>query len=150
MSSQAKGHLIGVLFIAAIAAVGVYIVLAGLGRFGRSSGDAPGWVLVTAGAAFLAAAASFGLSAVGGALYGASARPDGSLSDEAPYGLRAAQIVISLGIVALLASVATWVALHPEPGSSTGRKVAFAAGAAGTWAMFLGFAWWRLSKLKRR
>ncbi len=149
MSSQAKGHLIGVLFIAAIAAVGVYIVLAGLGRFGRSSGDAPGWVLVAAGAAFLAAAASFGLSAFGGALYGARARPDGSLSDEAPCGLRAAQIAIGLSIVALLASVATWVALHPEPGSSTGRKVVFAVGAAMVWAIFLGFAVLRLRHLRR-
>jgi hypothetical protein len=148
MTPEAKGHLLGVLFIAAIAAAGVYMLMIGFGQFGRGRGDAPGWVLIAAGAAFLFAAGSFGLSAAGG-LYGAKAESDGSLSDDAPYAIRCAQIVLSLGIVAMLATVATWVALNPEGGSSTGSKVAFAAGAAMTWAIFLGFAVWRLKRLRR-
>ncbi len=149
MTPEAKGHLVGVLFIAAIAAIGLYVVLVGLGQFGRRGGDAPSWVLVAAGAGFLLAAGSFGLSAVGGILYGAKAGPDGRLSDDAPYALRAAQIILSLGVVGVLATVATWVALNPETGSSTGRKVAFAAGAVTVWAMFFGFAVWRLRRLRR-
>ena len=46
MSDRAKGNLIGLAFVAVIAAIGVYILLAGLGRFGRSPNDAPGWVLI--------------------------------------------------------------------------------------------------------
>jgi len=149
MSSETKGHLIGIVFIAAVAAIGVYMLLIGFGRFGRSAGDAPGWVLIAAGTAFLLAAGSFGLSAVGGIVYGAKAGPDGSLSDDAPTAIRAAQMLLSLGIVAMLATVATWVAFNPEAGSSIGRKVAFAAGAAMTWAILLGFAIWRLRRLKR-
>ena len=99
--------------------------------------------------AFLLAAGSFGLSALGGILYGAKAGPDGSLSGDAPYAIRAAQILLSLGVVALLASVATWVAFNPEAGSSTGRKAAFAAGAVTIWLMFAGFAVFRIRQLRR-
>ncbi len=149
MTPQTKGNIIGVLFVAAIAAIGIYIVLAGLGKFGRSAGDAPGWVLIAAGAAFLFAAGTMGLSAVGGIFFGATAGPDGKLSNDAPYTIRAAQIVLSLGIVAMLATVATWVALNPEGDASMGRKVAFATGAAMVWAIFFGFAIWRVRALRR-
>jgi hypothetical protein len=149
MTPQTKGHILGVLFVAAIAAIGIYIVLAGLWKFGRSTGDAPGWVLIAAGAAFLFAAGSMGLSAVGGIFFGATAGPDGKLSDDAPHALRTAQIFLSLGIVAMLATVATWVALNPEGDASTGRKLAFAAGAVMTWSILLGFGIWRLRGLRR-
>ncbi len=85
MTPQTKGHLIGALFVAAIAAIGIYILLAGLGQFGRGRGDAPGWVLIAAGAAFLLAAASTGLNTIGGLLFGAKADRHGKLSDDAPY-----------------------------------------------------------------
>ncbi len=149
MTPQTKGNIIGVLFVAAIAAIGIYIVLAGLGKFGRSAGDAPGWVLVVAGAAFLFAATSMGLSAVGGIFYGATTGPDGKLSSDAPYAVRAAQIFLSLSIVVMLATVATWVALNPEGDASIGRKVAFATGAMMVWAIFFGFAIWRVRALRR-
>jgi hypothetical protein len=149
MTPQTKGNILGILFVTAIAAIGVYIVLAGLGKFGRSTGDAPGWVLVAAGAAFLLAAATMGLSAVAGIFFGAKAGRDGSLSGEAPRAIRATQIFLSLGIVAMLATVATWVALNPEGDASTGRKLAFAAGAVMTWSILLGFGIWRLRALRR-
>jgi len=84
MSDETKGNIIG------------------LGRFGRTAGDAPSWVLVAAGAAFLLAAASMGLSAIGGIVFGARAKADGSLSDDAPYAIRAIQVLLSLGIVSML------------------------------------------------
>jgi len=149
MTPETKGNIIGVLFVAVIAAIGIYIVLVGLGQFGRSASSAPNWVLVVAGAAFLFAGASMGLSAIGGIVYGARAGRDGNLSDDAPSAIRAAQIVLSLGIVALLATVATWVALNPENGASIGRQIAFAAGAIMTWGIFLLFAIYRLRNLRR-
>lgn len=149
MTPQTKGHRIGALFVAGIAAIGIYIVLAGLGQFGRGRGDAPGWVLIAAGAAFLLAAASTGLNIIGGLLFGAKADRHGKLSDDAPYAIRAAQIVLSLGVIAMLAAVATWVAFNPGEGSSTGRRIAFAIGAIMTWAIFAGFAVWRLRGLRR-
>jgi hypothetical protein len=149
MSPEAKGHLIGLLFIAGIAAIGVYVVSIGLGQFGRRASDAPGWVLIAAGAGFLLAACSFALNVVGGIVFGAKVQPDGGLSGEAPHAIRTAQIILSLGVIVMLATVATWVALNPEAGSSTGRKVAFAAGAVTIWLMFAGFAVWRLRRLRR-
>jgi hypothetical protein len=149
MSPEAKGHLIGVLFVAAIAAIGIYILLIGFGQFGRRTGDAPSWVMIAAGAAFLLAAGSMGLSAIAGLAFGAKAWPDGNLLDDAPYAIRAAQTVLSLGIVAMLATVATWVAFNPAAGSSTGSRIAFAVGAAMTWTIFLGFVIWRLRRLRR-
>jgi len=149
MKPETKGHILGLAFVAVIAAIGVYIVLAGLGRFGHGTGDAPAWVLIGAGGAFLLAAGSFGLNAVAGILLGVRTGRDGSLADDAPYAIRAAQIVLSLGVVAMLASVATWVAFNPEAGSSPGRKAVVAAGAATIWLMFAGFAVWRLRRLRR-
>jgi len=58
-------------------------------------------------------------------------------------------MLLSLGVIAMLAAVATWVAFNPGEGSSTGRRVAFAIGAIMTWAMFAGFAVWRLRGLRR-
>ena len=148
MRDQAKGNLIGLAFVAGVALIGIYILLAGLGTFGRGKGDAPGWVLVVAGAAFLFAAASIGLNAIGGIFFGARAKPDGSLSDDTPKALRIAQMFLSLGIVALLASVATWVAFNPGEGSAT-RSIVFAIGAVMTWGTFIGFAILGLRRLQR-
>ncbi len=149
MTDQAKGNLFGLLFVAAVAAIGVYIVLAGLGTFGRGRGDAPSWVLIAAGAAFLLAAASMGLSAVGGIFFGAKARSDGSLPESAPYAIRVAQIFLSLGVVALLATVGTWVAFNPETGASAGSKTAFTVSAIVIWTIYLGFGLLWLRRLQR-
>ncbi|MGE0604479.1 MAG: hypothetical protein AB7O46_11910 [Xanthobacteraceae bacterium] len=148
MTDQIKGNLIGLLFVAAVAAIGIYIVLAGLGMFGRGSKDAPGWVLVAAGGAFLFAAASMGSNAIGGLFFGAKARPDGSLSEDAPYPLRAIQLLLSLGVVAMLATVGTWVAFNPDGGSAS-RNTAFMAGAIITWVIFFGLAFLGLRRLRR-
>jgi len=149
MTPETKGNIIGLAFVAIIAAIGLYVVMTGLGRFGRSDGDAPSWVLIAAGSAFLLAASSMALSAIGGIVYGAKANPDGSLTDEAPYAVRALQILLSLGIVAMLVAVASWVALNPEEGSATGRRIALAAGAITVWAIFFGFVIWRLRGLRK-
>ncbi len=149
MPESTKGNLVGLAFVALIAAIGVYIVAIGLGKFGTNPNDAPGWVLMVAGAAFLFAAASMGMSAIGGIFFGAKAGPDGALTDDAPYPIRLAQILLSLMIVALLAVVATWVAFNPGDASTTGRKIAFAGGAVLVWLIFAGFAYFRLRKLHR-
>jgi hypothetical protein len=149
MPNESKGNFIGLLFVALIAAIGVYIVYAGLGKFGRGPNDAPGWVLIAAGAAFLFAAASMGISAVAYFTTGAKAGRDGSLGDDAPRPLRATQIILSLGVVALLATVATWVAFNPGEPGNTARSLAFASGAVLIWTMFAGFSVWRLRKLFR-
>lgn len=148
MRGQAKGSLTGLLFVALIAAIGAYIVYAGLGKLGRSPNDAPGWVLVVAGAAFLFAAASAGLNAAGWFFFGAKAGPDGALTDAAPAPLRLVQMLLSLGIVALLATVATWVALNPGDGSAM-RRIVFGFSAVMTWGILLGFAIWKLRKPRK-
>lgn len=147
MSDKTKGNLVGLLFVAVVAGIGAYVVIVGLGKLGRSPSDAPGWVIVVAGMAFLFAAASMGLSAIGGIFFNATAGRDGSLSSDAPYGIRVAQILLSLCVIALLASVATWVALNPEEAAPVGRRIAFAVGAIAIWCMFAGFAFWRLRRL---
>jgi len=148
MNDQAKGNLIRSIFVALIAAIGIYIVLAGLGTFGRSARDAPGWVLVVAGTAFLFAAASMAIDVIGSFLLGASARKDGTLTDAAPAPFRLAQMLFSLAIVALLATVATWVAFDADD-AGTVRKFAFGIGAALCWAIFAGAAIWKLRRLRK-
>lgn len=148
MSDQTKGNVAGLLFVALIAAIGVYIVYAGLGKLGRSANDAPGWVLVVAGGAFLFAAASMAMNAIGWFFFGAATGRDGALTDAAPASLRFAQMLLSLGIVALLATVATWVALNPGEGSAA-RSIVFAIGAVMVWGIFAGFAIWKLRKLRK-
>jgi hypothetical protein len=144
MTDQAKGNLIGLLFVAFIAAIGAYIVYIGLGKLGRGANDAPGWVLVVAGAAFLFAAASKGLNIIGWFFFGARAGADGGLTDSAPYGLRAAQIALSLGVAVLLATVGIWVAFNPESASNPERRVAFAVGAFTIVVMIAGLGFWKL------
>jgi len=148
MSGQTKGNLAGLLFVALIAAIGVYIVYAGLGKLSRSANDAPGWVLVVAGGAFLFAAASMAMNAIGWFFFGAVAGRDGALTDAAPAALRLIQMLLSLGIVALLATVATWVALNPGEGSAV-RSTVFAIGAVMSWGIFAGFAILKLRKLRK-
>lgn len=149
MSDKTKGNLIGLLFVAVVAAIGTYVVIIGFGKLGRNPHDAPGWVILVAGAAFLSAAASMGISAIAYFTTGAKAGRDGSLGDDAPRPLRAAQIILSLGVVALLATVATWVAFNPGEPGNTARSLAFASGAVLIWTMFAGFSVWRLRKLFR-
>lgn len=149
MRDETKGNLIGLLFVAVIAAIGIYVVLIGLGKLGRSPHGAPGWVIVVAGAAFLFAAASTGMNALAYFTTGAKAKADGSLDSTAPYPIRAIQLLLSLIVVALLATVATWVAFNPGDGPDNSRNVAFAVGAAIVWIIFLGFAWLALKRLAR-
>jgi len=143
---ESRGHLIGLLFVALAAALGIYLLLAGLGTFGRGRNDAPGWVLIAAGGAFVFTALSMGLNAIGWYCFGAVAGKDGGLPDHAPYGLRLAQLLLGLGVVALMATVATWVAFNPGPGG-TGRGIVFAIGAGCAWLVFLALAFWKLRKL---
>lgn len=148
MSDQTKGNLAGLLFVALIAAIGSYIVYAGLGKLGRSPNDAPGWVMVAAGGAFVFAAASLAMNAIGWFCFGAVAGRDGALNDSAPASLRLVQMLLSLGIVALLATVASWVALNPGEGSAA-RRVVFGLGAVMTWGIFFGAAIWKFRKLRK-
>jgi hypothetical protein len=140
--SEILGRRIAYFFAALIGAIGVFLVLTGFELFGRGSGHAPGWVIMLCGLAFLSAAGSMGLSILGGA----TAR-DGSLPDSAPFALRLAQTLLSLGIMVMLSSVASWVAFNPGS-AGTGARFAFGAGAALCWLIFLGFAIRALRRLR--
>ena len=131
--SAILGRRIAYFFAALVAAIGGFLVLTGFELFGRS-GNAPGWVIMLGGLAFLSAAGSMALSIIGGA----TAR-DGSLPDSAPFALRLTQTLLSLGIMVLLSSVATWVAFNPGNAASMGHRLAFGAGAVLCWLISLGF-----------
>ena len=149
MTNQTKGNLIGLAFVACIAAIGAGIIYVGVGKLGRSGQDAPGWVLVIAGGAFLFADASMSINAIGGSVFGATAGRDGALSADAPYGLRVAQIVLSFAILGMLATVATWVAFNPGEHSSSGQKFAFATAAIVGWLSLIAVGVWRIRRLAR-
>ena len=74
-----------------------------------ASGDAPQWVGVLAGLAFVLAGAAI---IVGFAVAGGAA-PDGDLPPGTPFAVRLTQYLLGLGIVGLLTVIAAWVAFGP-------------------------------------
>ncbi|MDO9564541.1 MAG: hypothetical protein Q7J60_23205 [Bradyrhizobium sp.] len=108
---------------------------------------APLWVVGCAGMAFVLAGLSFVLNAPGATL-----RRNGSLPETSPRPLRIAKDATSLGIIILLALVATWAAVgtgeikttisaggitSQRSGDSTIGRIVFAAGAALCWIFVL-------------
>ena len=94
---------------AIVALAGLPMVLAGLGMLppDPKSIHAPLWVILCAGLAFMLAGATVALGAVG------NAEADGTLTADAPFGLRLAQYLMGLSIVGALALVESWVAFGP-------------------------------------
>ena len=94
------------------AAVGVAIVLAGIGVMQVApAADVQGspWVVVCAGLmfVFLGAAVIVGFAVAGGS------GPDGDLPSGTPFSVRVVQYLLGLGIVGSLAAIFTWVAFGP-------------------------------------
>lgn len=123
-------------FIAALmAAIGVFLVLAGFELSGRSSPDMPGGVIVLCGLALLSAAGSM----VPG-LIGRATAQGGSLPKSGTFLLRLVQTLLGLGSMVMLSSAATWVALNPGGATTMSYRFAFGAGAALCWLILIGFA----------
>ena len=88
--------------------VGTAVTLLGLGTFGEGhlTDGTPAWVGIAAGAMFLLA----GLSIIVGYGVAGGTTGDGDLPPGTPRAVRLVQTALGLGITALLASIATWVA----------------------------------------
>lgn len=129
-------------------ACGLIPLLAGLGILPvrRTTGtEAPGWIGVSIGLAFLFAGAVLLSDAVAGGL-----GPDGQLRDDAPQWVKRFQSVMGLAIAVTLATITSWVAFGPgERHFSMSVSLPFiAAGKAGgdtlgRWAFGFGavFIW---------
>jgi hypothetical protein len=127
----------------AFGGMGTLIVLLGLGVVGHPKpGDAPPWVIVCAGFAFILG----GLAVIVGYGVANGVGPDGDVAPGTPWPIRAVQYVLGLGVAVLLAVIATWVAFGPGPRhfSATGTfgrgpaseisgRIAFGAGAVLLW-----------------
>jgi hypothetical protein len=98
--------IIGLVFIA----IGFPFVLmwAGLIAPDRAKLSAPLWVVGCAGLAFMMAGLAVAVNAASPAM-----KRDGSLPDTAPKALRILQDLASIGIVGMLALLASWAALAP-------------------------------------
>src|SRR5215470_12700537 len=71
--------------------------------------DAPAWVLVCAGLAFVLA----GTALVVGYGIADGATPDGDLPSGAPFGIRMTQYLLGLGITGSIAGIVSWIAFGP-------------------------------------
>jgi hypothetical protein len=152
----------------AAVAFGLFAALMGLVVIGMAlhlvptdrPSDAPQWVGVAAGLAFVLAGAAI---IVGFAVAGGAA-PDGDLPPGTPFGVRLTQYVLGLGIVGLLTAIGAWVAFGPGPrefsvtglpfiGPKAGEKVgraAFGIGAVLSATFFVALAIVSLRRLRRR
>jgi len=99
-------------------ALGLLIVLLSVGA--GAALEAPRWVGVAAGLAFVLAGAAVitGFAVAGGAA------ADGDLPPGTPFGIRLTQYVLGLGIVGLMAAIVTWIAFGPGPRRFTGTGLA--------------------------
>src|SRR2546426_10567978 len=88
-------------------AMGTLIMLLALGAGeGRMSDGTPPWVLVCAGLAFVLA----GLAIIVGPGIPRGGAPDGDPLPGTPFAVRLVQYLLALCIIAMLASIASWVA----------------------------------------
>ena len=129
---------------AIFAAIGLYIVLVGVGALPPPGvAKAPMWVVVLAGLCFLLG----GLGVLVPAAVTGEVRDDGELPTGAPYWLRVFQYLLVLTIFAAFAMIGSFVAFGPGtrsfsvsvPFVSTGGgsemfgRIAFGVGAIITW-----------------
>ena len=127
-------------------AMGTFIVLLALGTFGdpHLSDGTPPWVGVAAGLAFLLG----GLAVIVGYGVAGGIAPDGDLPAGTPFFVRLVQYVLGLGITAMLASIASWVAFGSGSRHFSGSglfvggalnealgRAVFGIGAVLTWAI---------------
>jgi len=110
---------VGVLF----AGIGLYFVLVGVGVLPVPGGprnlNAPLWVVVCAGLAFLLG----GLAVIVGAAGGANEK--GTLPKNAPAWMKAAQQLLVIAIFGVLAAMGTWVAFGPGDRQFSGNVPLF-------------------------
>ncbi len=96
---------------AAFIGVGIFPILIGLGIIQPTERDAPAWVAAAAGVMFVCA----GLSIVVDFAIADGVGPDGDFKPGTPTAIRAANLVLGLAIVGLMASVSGWIAFGPGP-----------------------------------
>ena len=96
---------------AAFIAAGIFPMLIAAGIVKPSDGDAPGWVAAAAGLMFISA----GLAVVLDFAVADGVGPDGDFKPGTPNSIRAANLVLGLAIVGLMASVTGWIAFGPGP-----------------------------------
>ena len=88
-------------------AIGTVVMLMALAAGdGRMSDSTPPWVLVCAGLVFVLA----GLAMIVGYGIAGGVAPDGDLLPGTPFSVRLVQYLLGFGIIAMLASIASWVA----------------------------------------
>jgi len=142
-------------------AMGTFIVLLALGTFGdpHLSDGTPPWVGVAAGLAFLLG----GLAVIVGYGVAGGIAPDGDLPAATPFFVRLVQYVLGLGITAMLASIASWVAFGSGSRHFSGSglfvggavnealgRAVFGIGALLTWAITAVMLVVSVNRLRRR
>lgn len=134
------------------AGAGLYFTLIGAGVLPPPKGgaNAPGWIVVCAGLAFLLG----GIAVLRQAIPGGEVGPDGKLPDEAPRWMHVMHHMTGVAVLALLAAIGSWVAFGPGPRSFTASssltgsfdpgewagRVAFGLGALLVWLFTIAFA----------
>jgi hypothetical protein len=89
---------------------GILPVLGGLGMIDlHPTEGTPGWMGVCAGLAFMLA----GLAVINGYAIAGGVGPDGNLLPDTPFPVVLMQHVLGLGIMALLTTMAGWIAFGP-------------------------------------
>jgi hypothetical protein len=108
--------------------LGSIVILVALGTFGEQavSDGTPPWVGVAAGLTFVMC----GLAMIVGYGIAGGAAPDGDLLPGTPVFVRLVQTGLGLGIVAMLASIASWIAFGPGVRHFTGTGL-FIGGVVG-------------------
>ncbi len=146
-------------------AVGAWVVLVAAGVLPANTtaeAQAPGWVIAAVGLSFMfcGAAVIVGFAVAGGV------GPNGDLAPGTPFAIRLLHNFFGLGIIGLLAAVASWIAfgagerrfsgsisfpvttrffpVHASPG-----RVAFVVGAVLLWIIFAGYIFTAARRLLR-
>jgi hypothetical protein len=128
-----------------LGAMGTLVMLLGLGTFGdrHLTDGTPPWVGVMAGLVFVLG----GLAMIVGYGVAGGAAPDGDLPPGTPRPVRLVQAALGVGITALLASIASWIAFGSGARHFSGSglfisgavneilgRMVFGIGAVLTWA----------------
>ena len=92
-------------------AFGVVPILLGCGVIKPSDGDAPGWVAIAAGVTFICG----GLAVIVDFAIADGVGPDGDFKPGTPTIIRAANLVLGLAIIGLMAAITGWIAFGSGP-----------------------------------